>query len=77
VLPSRDMGLIAALAAGTARRIGEIGFIVGAVGGVLLVLAAARTSGRGAAASRALTMLAGVCIAIGFVLGIIALHWGL
>ena len=70
------MGLIAALAAGTARRIGEIGFIVGAVGGVLLLLGAVRGNGASAAATRTLTMLAGVCIAVGFVLGIVAFHWG-
>jgi hypothetical protein len=70
------MGQMVALAAGTARRIGEIGFIVGAVGGLLLGLAAARRNGAGAEASPALTILGGVCIAIGFVLGIAAFHWG-
>lgn len=77
MLPSRVMGLIAALAAGTARRIGEVGFIVGALGALLLALGAARETGGGAAAvTRNLTIVAGVCIAIGFVLGIVVLHWG-
>ena len=69
------MGLLA-LAATSARRIGEIGFIVGAIGGVLLALGAAGGNGRGASTARTLLVLAGVCIAVGFVLGIVTFHWG-
>ena len=42
MLPSGAVGQIAVLAAVTARRIGEIGFIIGGVGDVLLLLGAAR-----------------------------------
>jgi hypothetical protein len=68
------MGFFLALGAGTARRIGEIGFIVGAIGGLLVMVGAA--SGSRSGSGRASLMLAGLCIAVGFVLGIIFLHWG-
>lgn len=65
------------LAAGTARRLGEIGFIVGAIGGLLFIAGAAFRANRAqGSASRTAFMGAGVCITIGFVLGIVALHWG-
>ncbi len=66
------MGLLA-LAASTARRIGEVGFIIGAIGGLLIMLAAA--AGRGSRGGRASSTLAGLCIAVGFVLGVVYMHW--
>lgn len=70
------MGLLA-LAANTARRIGELGFIVGAIGGVLFIAAAAVRANRARGnPGRGILMAAGVCITVGFVLGIVALHWG-
>lgn len=68
------MGLIASLSISGARRIGEIGFVIGAIGALLLVLAAARGTPP-AANARSLTMLAGLCMAVGFVLGIVYMHW--
>jgi hypothetical protein len=65
---------VLALALRTARRIGEVGFVVGAVGGLLLALGAA--AGRGSRGGRASLVVAGLCIAVGFVLGIVYLHWG-
>ncbi|GEM_PF-6934975 len=67
------MGLIIALTTVTARRIGEIGFVVGAIGGLLLMLGAGTASRSGG--GRASLMLAGLCIAVGFVLGIVYMHW--
>jgi hypothetical protein len=67
------MGLFISLAATTARRIGEIGFIVGAMGGLLLLLGAGAGSTSGGA--RPSLMLAGLCIAVGFALGIVYMHW--
>jgi hypothetical protein len=67
------MGLFISLAATTARRIGEIGFILGAIGALLLVLGAGASSRSGG--GRASLMLAGLCIAVGFVLGIVYMHW--
>jgi ABC-type proline/glycine betaine transport system permease subunit len=70
------MGLIA-LAAGTARRVGEIGFIIGAIGGLLFIAGAAlRANSAREGTSQKVLMAAGVCITVGFVLGIVAFHWG-
>jgi hypothetical protein len=70
------MGLLA-LSASAARRFGEIGFIVGAIGGILFIAgAAALANSARASTARTFFMLAGVCIAVGFVLGIVAFHWG-
>ena len=69
------MQLIASLSASAARRIGELGFIVGAIGGLVLVLGALRAGQTSASGARALLSIAGLCITVGFVLGIVALHW--
>ena len=70
------MGLVA-LAAGTARRVGEIGFIIGAIGGLLFIAGAAfRANSAREGTSRKVLMAAGICITVGFVLGIAAFHWG-
>ena len=76
--PAMGLGMsLVALAAGTARRLGEIGFIVGAIGGIFFIAGAAAlaNSARGSTA-RTFFMLAGLCIAVAFVLGIAAFHWG-
>ncbi len=70
------MGLVG-LAAGTARRIGEIGFIIGAIGGLLFIAGAAfRANSARESTSRTVVMAAGVCLTVGFVLRIAAFHWG-
>ena len=70
------MGLIG-LAAETARRLGEIGFIIGAIGGLLFIAGAAfRANSARERTSRNVLMAAGICITVGFVLGIAAFHWG-
>ncbi len=70
------MGLVG-LAAGTARRIGEIGFIIGAIGGLLFIAGAAfRANSARESTSRNVLMAAGICITTGFILGIAAFHWG-
>jgi hypothetical protein len=69
------MDVIIALSASSARRIGEIGFIIGAVGGVLVMLAALRGSGGSSRGANPAMLLAGLCIAVGFVLGIVYIHW--
>ena len=54
------MGLIG-LAAGTARRIGEIGFIIGAIGGLLFIAGAAfRANSARESTSRNVLMAAGI-----------------
>ena len=68
------MGFFLALGAETARRIGEIGFIIGAIGGLLVMVGAATGSRSGG--GRSAMMLAGLCLAVGFALGIVFLHWG-
>ena len=52
-------------------RIEEIGFLLGAVAGAVLVLSAMTPLGR-----RAGQALAGLALAAGSVLLIVALHWG-
>jgi hypothetical protein len=67
---------LVALAAGTARRIGEIGFIVGAIGGLLFMAGAAfRANNARESTSRTFFMAAGLFVAIAFILGIVAFHW--
>ena len=66
--------MILALAVHTARRIGEIGFLIGAIGG-LLMLVEGMTSG-GAGRAKPLQALAGLLMTVGFVLGIVYVHWG-
>jgi hypothetical protein len=66
---------LVALAVHTARRIGEVGFAIGALGALIITLgawtgAAGRTRGNPATAGGAFL------VAVGFVLGIVALHWG-
>ena len=55
----------------TGIRLGEVGEAVGALGGILLLLGALTPFGR-----RAGQALGGLAIAVGFVLLIIATHWG-
>ncbi len=69
------MELIATISIGAARRIGEIGFLIGAIGGLLLLLGSVRGHAANADA-RAIAIAAGLCIAVGFALGIVAFHWG-
>lgn len=70
------MELLATVSVATGRRLGEIGFLLGAIGAVLLVVEA-RTSGSGAARRPSMPMTAGsVLIAVAFLLGIAAFHWG-
>ena len=64
------MIVVATLSAGSTRRLLEIGFAVAAIGGVSL-LAAGLT-----ARHRELLSLAGVLVAVGGVLAVIAVHWG-
>ena len=52
-------------------RIGEIGFLLGAVAGAVLMLSAMTPLGR-----RAGQALAGLALAAGSILLIVALHWG-
>ena len=66
--------MILALAVHTAKRLGEIGYLIGAIGGLLL-LAEGATSARAGRGSP-LRIMAGLLIAIGFVLGIVFIHWG-
>ena len=51
-------------------RIAEVGFLLGAIAGTLLALAAILNLGRG------WNFLAGIALAVGSVLLIIATHWG-
>jgi len=69
------MGLLA-VTSQSARRIGEIGFIIGAIGGLLFIAGAAlRANDAEESRARNVFMGAGVCITIGFICGIISLHW--
>jgi hypothetical protein len=69
------MGLmeIIAVSIRTARRFGEIGFLIGALGALLLVAHAVLSD------SQAIAKLARIggplLIAVGFVLGILYVHW--
>ncbi len=69
------MELIATLSVSAARKFGEIGFIIGAIGGILVILGAARADVRRADV-RGIVMLAGACVTVAFALGIVAFHWG-
>jgi hypothetical protein len=63
-----------AIAVHTARRLGEIGFLVGAIGGLLLLVEGMTSAGSGR--SNPMRALAGLLMAAGFVLGIAYVHWG-
>lgn len=60
-----------ALTQHTGVRIAEVGFLVGAIGGVLLALAAVMPSARKSGG-----FVAGAALVAGFVLLIVAAHWG-
>jgi hypothetical protein len=69
------IGLLA-LTSQTARRIGEVGFIVGAIGGLLFIGGAALlATDADERTSRNVLIGSGVCITVGFICGIITLHW--
>jgi hypothetical protein len=69
------MGLLA-VTSQTARRIGELGFIIGAIGGLLFIAAAAlKVNDAEETRTRNVLMASGVCITVGFICGIISLHW--
>jgi hypothetical protein len=69
------MGLLA-LTSQTARRIGEVGFIIGAIGGLLFIAGAALLANDAdERTTRNVFMGSGICIAVGFIAGIITLHW--
>jgi uncharacterized YccA/Bax inhibitor family protein len=55
----------------TGIRLAELGFLVGAIGGVLLMLGGMTSFGR-----RAGITFGGLSLAVGFVLLIVATHWG-
>lgn len=66
--------MILALAVHTAKRLGEIGFLIGAIGALLLLV-----DGVGSGSTSRTTPfrgLAGLLMAAGFVLGIAFIHWG-
>ena len=52
-------------------RIGEVGFLLGAIAGVVLAIGSVAPSGR-----RTWNLVSGVALAVGFVLLIVATHWG-
>lgn len=66
--------MILALAAHTAKRLGEIGFLIGAVGALLLALDAMMPAQAGGA--KPTRALGALLIAAGFVLAIAYIHWG-
>jgi hypothetical protein len=69
------MGMLA-ITGQAARRIGELGFIIGAIGGLLFIAGAAlRANDAEETRTRNVLMSSGVCITIGFICGIISLHW--
>jgi hypothetical protein len=65
--------VVFAVTTSAARRIGEIGFVVGAVGALVLFLEAAL--GPGGSLTRLLRALGPLLLAVAFVLGIIYIHW--
>jgi hypothetical protein len=70
------MEILAAVSVATGRRLGEIGFLLGAIGAVLLVVEA-MSSASGTARRPSMPMTLGsVLIAVAFLLGIAAFHWG-
>ncbi|HXQ58713.1 MAG TPA: hypothetical protein VN799_01400 [Acidimicrobiales bacterium] len=62
-----------ALASATARRLGEIGFLVGALGALLLAFGATRSDSGGI--GQMARLIGPALIAVGFVLGIVYIHW--
>ncbi len=73
-LKSSSMGILA-VSVSAARRLGEIGFLVGALGALLLVLEAARP-GSPETQRRMARLIGALLIAVGFALGILYVHWG-
>jgi hypothetical protein len=65
------MHTMLAITAHNGIRIAELGMAIGAIGGAVLTLGAMTPFGR-----KGGTFLGGACIALGFVLLIIATHWG-
>lgn len=64
--------MILALAVHTARRLGEIGFLAGALGGLSLI---AEGVFAGASWRSQARLLGALLITIAFGLGIVSLHW--
>ncbi|HZT64536.1 MAG TPA: hypothetical protein VFA11_01985 [Acidimicrobiales bacterium] len=71
--------LIIAIATSTARRIGEIGFAIGALGALLIAFGAFTQAGadpNAAAAGRRMSeTVGGLMLGVCFVLQIVSLHW--
>lgn len=65
------MNLLLALTAESSVRVAEVGMALGAIGGAILVLGAMMPFGR-----KAGNFLGGLGICAGFVLLIVATHWG-
>ena len=61
------------MTAAAARKTGEIGFLVGALG-ALLISAGGTRSGSGGT-GRSLRLAGSLMIAVGFALGIVYIHW--
>jgi len=67
---------VLAMAIHTAKRFGEIGFVIGAIG-ALMMAAGSMPRGRSAGVGGApIVAIGAVLVAAGFVLGIVSLHWG-
>jgi hypothetical protein len=65
------LGLLATLSTATTRRIFEVGFLIGAIGALLLALGhLPRPQGAG------LSVAGGLLLALGLGLAIIAMHFG-
>lgn len=64
--------MILALAAHTARRLGEIGFAAGALGGLSLI---AEGLSPGASWRSQARLLGAVLVTLGFGLGVVYIHW--
>jgi hypothetical protein len=56
-----------------ARKTGEIGFLIGALGALLLVAGGTRSGSGGM--GRSLRLAGSLMIAVGFALGIVYIHW--
>ena len=65
-----------AITAHNGIRIAELGFLIGAIGGVTLALSALSRSGTTSKKVRAARFFGALAIAAGFALLIIASHWG-